>query len=127
MTITLPSDWDTLVGPVAAGEFDNAADHYKPALIEWAQNLPALNDDEFLRTTRTAIYNSALANSFRGNWNHDHFKATVCYKEAERRHTTAGHNADCRGDTLYSQAHSRVMRDAGHQPSPTSPCTCGRG
>lgn len=127
MTINLPANWTDLVGLVAAREFDAAADHYKPQLAAWAQNLPTLGDGEFLNAARSAIYNSALANSFRGNWEHDHFKASVCYTEANRRHVAAGHDTDCRGDTLYSRAHAQVMRSHGYEPSPATPCTCGQG
>lgn len=52
--IDMPDNWTTLVGPVAAREFDNADDCHKPALIEWAQNLHTLGDDEFLTTATTA-------------------------------------------------------------------------
>ncbi len=123
-TTELPADVAAIVGPVAAHEFANASDHYKPGLIDWARNLPTLSDDEFTNLTASAIYDSALVSRFRGNWDHDHFKASACYTEAKRRHVAAGHDKDCRGATWYSLAHDRVMREQGHRPSPPSPCNC---
>lgn len=114
-----------IVGPVAIGEFDNATDHYKPGLIDWACKLPALTDEQFLAECSSAIYESALAGRFRGNWEHKHFKATTCYYDAKRRHVAAGHSPDCRGGTLYAQGHRAAMRSAGHTPPPLTPCTCG--
>lgn len=123
----LPDNWADLVGPVAVDEFAAADDRHKPALIEWALRLPTLTDDEFLNTAETAIWESAMTSSFGGNWEHEHFKATVCGVEARRRHVAAGHTTDCRGATLYARAHARAMRSAGHRPPPPSLCTCGRG
>ncbi|REF00373.1 hypothetical protein [Thermomonospora umbrina] len=31
---------------------------------------------------------------------------------------------ECRGSTLYAEAHARVMREHRYTPSPTAPCTC---
>ncbi len=123
-TIGLPADVAAIVGPVAEREFANAADHYKPGLIDWARRLHLLPDEAFLDAAATAIYDSALVSSYRGNWEHDHFKATACYTEAKRRHVAGGHDEDCRGETLYSQAHARVMRASGHQPGEPGVCTC---
>jgi hypothetical protein len=123
-TIEIPTDVAAIVGPVAVREFDNADDHYKPGLIDWARNLVGLTDDEFADVAARAIYNSALVGSFRGNWEHDHFKATACFTEANRRHVAAGHAEDCRGDTLYGMAYARVLRENGHTPSEPGVCTC---
>lgn len=114
-----------IVGPVAVTEFNNAADHYKPRLIVWARELPTLTDEQFLSECTRAIYDSALVGRFRGNWEHEHFKATACYYDAKRRHTGAGHSSDCRGGTLYSQGHAAAMRSAGHAPLTVAACTCG--
>lgn len=114
-----------IVGPVAVTEFDNASDHYKPGLIVWARTLPTLTDEQFLTECSRAIYESALVGRFRGNWEHEHFKATACHYDAKRRHVEAGHSSDCRGGTLYAQGHRAAMRSAGHTPSPLTRCTCG--
>ncbi|MFG1846870.1 hypothetical protein [Micromonospora carbonacea] len=127
MTVTLPDNWATLVGPVAVREFDNAADRYKPDLLAWAQNLPALPDDEFVTVAARSIYDSANVGRFRGNWDHEHFKATVCFTEANRRHVAAGHSEDCRGDNLYSRAYARALRNNGHRAPEAVPCQCGKG
>lgn len=124
MMTAIPEGFADLVGPVAIREFEAAANHYKPGLIEWTHNLSTLEDDEFLAVAGSAIYGSALINSFRGNWEHEHFKATVCYVEAKRRHVAAGHAKDCRAETLYGRAHARVMRESGYQPRPPADCTC---
>ncbi|MEV4672801.1 hypothetical protein AB0K34_14185 [Actinomadura sp. NPDC049382] len=115
-----------IVGPVAIGEFDNAKDHYKPGLIEWASKLPTLSDQAFLTECTRAIYESALVSRFRGNWEHEHFKASACYTDAKRRHAAAGHSPECNASTLYGRAHALAMRSAGHTPRPLTGCTCGR-
>lgn len=127
MTVTLPDNWPALVGPTAASEFDNAADHYKPGLLDWTQNLPALTDDEFVHATSRAIYDSANVGRFRGNWDHEHFRSSACFTESNRRHAAAGHAGDCRGDNLYSRAYARALRDSGHRAPEAVPCTCGKG
>lgn len=115
-------------GPVAAMEFANASDAHKPALTEWLDSLPTLDDDDLFWQTAAAIHGSALANSFRGNWDHEHCKATAAHAEAQRRHRDAGHAEDCTGDTIYSQAFAQVWREQGHHPSdyPPRPCDCGK-
>jgi len=117
-------DLVSLVGPVAATEFEASEDCYKPGLLEWAGKLRDLDDAEFEAETSSAIYDSALVNSFRGNWNHEHFKATACFHEAQRRHVAAGHSEDCRGETIYGRAHSRLMRDHGYTPAAAGECRC---
>lgn len=113
-----------LVGLVAAGEYDAAKDVYKPRLLEWARSLAAMDDGEFARETRSAIYESALCSRFGSGWDHEHFKASACYHESERRHHAAGHSEDCRGETIYSRAHSRLMREHGHTPTEPGQCRC---
>lgn len=115
-----------IVGPVAVNEFNSASNHYKPGLIKWATALPSLSDEQFLRECTRAIYDSALVGKFRGNWEHEHFKASACFTDAKRRHRAAGHSADCKASTLYGQAHARAMREAGHTPPALTGCTCGR-
>lgn len=114
-----------IVGPVAVTEFDNAKDTYKEGLHAWALTLPNLSDEDFARECYRSIYDSALVNGFRGNWDHDHFKATACYHESERRHhDVAGHAKDCHGDTAYSRAHRQLMREHQYGTRPPTDCTC---
>lgn len=114
-------------GPIAEQEFDTAPDWSKPKLTAWLDALPSLDDEEFRQQAAMAIHDSALANSFRGNWNHDHCRATAAYSEAKARHLAAGHADDCTGDTIYSKAFAHVWRGQGHSRSayPHQPCTCG--
>lgn len=114
-----------IVGPVAAQEFDNAKDTYKPGLLDWARKLRDLSDDEFHQECVSAIYDSALGSNFRGNWEHEHFKASACFHESERRHhEVAGHSKDCRGDTLYAKAHRQLMREHHYETHPPADCNC---
>lgn len=114
-------------GPVAEREFAAAADAHRPALTQWLTLLPALDDEDFLWKAASAIHGSALVSSFRGNWEHEHCKASAAYAEAERRHQAAGHSEACTGDTLYSQAFVEAWRSQGHDPAayPPRPCDCG--
>jgi hypothetical protein len=114
-------------GPIAAQEFEGAGDAHKPRLSEWLDALPDLSDEDFFWQAASAIHDSAQANSFRGNWEHDHCKATAAHSESERRHQAAGHAKDCTGDTIYSRAFAQVWREQGHSPSayPSRPCGCG--
>lgn len=117
----------TRYGPVAEQEFDSAPDWSKDKLTAWLNTLPDLDDAEFLQQAASAIYDSALANRFRGNWNQDHCRATAAFAEARRRHEAAGHDPDCAGDTIYSQAFAQVWRGQGHSADayPPQPCNCG--
>lgn len=122
--LTTGIDLVALVGAVAAGEYEAAKDFYKPGLLEWAGKMRSLSDAEFLTDAKCAIFDSASCNRFRGNWEHEHFKATACWFEAKRRHIAAGHDEDCRGETLYSRAHASVMRDHGYAPTEPGECCC---
>lgn len=114
-------------GSVVEGEFASATDAHKPALTEWLAALPGLDDEHFFWQAASAIHASALANSFRGNWDHEHCKGTAAYREAQDRHHASGHSKDCTGDTIYSRAHRQVWLEQGHDPEqyPPSPCDCG--
>ncbi|MEO3784256.1 hypothetical protein ABGB12_13055 [Actinocorallia sp. B10E7] len=114
----------SLVGLVAAGQFECSADRHKPGLLAWARWLRSVDDAELERETRAAIYDSASVNGFQGNWNHEHFKASACWHEARRRHIAAGHSEDCRARTIYGRAHSRLMRDHGYAPAAAGRCRC---
>lgn len=115
-------------GPIAEREFDSAKDCHKPDLTKWLDALSDLSDDEFFWQAASAIHGSALVNSFRGNWDHEHCKASAAHSESERRHRAAGHSEDCTGDTIYSRAFAQVWREQGHSPSayPPRPCDCGK-
>jgi hypothetical protein len=116
-------------GPVAEQEFAGTAEHHKADLANWLTILPGLDPQNFLTWAARAIHDSAQVSSWRGNWEHEHCKATAAYADANRRHREAGHTEDCTGDTLYSRAFARAWRDAGHRPSayPPRPCDCGAG
>jgi hypothetical protein len=114
-------------GPVAAMEFANAADCHKASLTAWLDKLADLSDDDLFVEAASAIHGSALVNIFRGNWDHEHCKATAAHSEARSRHIAAGHSEDCTGDTIYSRAFAQVWRSQGHSPSayPPRSCDCG--
>jgi hypothetical protein len=116
----------TQVGEVAFGEFQNASETYHDKLRAYAERLPTLTDDELGQECESAIYDRALVNSFRGNWEHEHFKASACFSEAECRAMASGHVRYCPSPTIYGRAHARVMRQHGHTPSPEGTCTCGK-
>ena len=124
MTITDDALRDIL-GPVGWGEYEASPDWAKPKLREWAERLGEMSDNVFLAEAASAIHGSALMQSFRGHYEHEHCKATACYKEAQRRHRRAGHAEDCHGDTIYARAHANVMRSQGHTPREPSRCSCG--
>lgn len=125
MTIT-DSELAEILGPVGIREYKNSPDWAKPKLRDWAESLAGMSDDDFYGEAASAIHGSALMQSFRGNYEHEHCKATAAYKEAQRRHLAAGHTDDCHGDTIYSLAHASVMRGQGHTPSEPQACTCGK-
>jgi hypothetical protein len=114
-------------GPIAEQEFEMAADHHKEELEAWLNLLPELSDEDFFWRAASAIAGSALAERFKGNWNHEHCKATAAYTEARRRHVEDGHLEDCSGDTIYSQAFVQAWTEQGHDPDayPPQPCNCG--
>jgi hypothetical protein len=124
MAIT-DSELADILGPVGIHEYENSPDWAKPKLRDWAESLAGMSDDNFLSEAASAIHGSALLQSFRSNYEHEHCKATACFKEAQRRHRAAGHTDDCHGDTLYSRAHASVMRSQGHTPSEPLLCSCG--
>ncbi len=119
----------TRYGPVAEGEFASAKDCHKPDLAKWLDELHTLSDYDFFWQAAGAIHGSALVNSFRGNWDHEHCKASAAHNESERRHRAAGHSEDCTGDTIYSKAFAHVWREQGHSRDayPPRPCDCGKG
>jgi hypothetical protein len=113
-------------GPVATNEFNTTAEAHKPKLAAWLDALPHLSDEDFFWQAKIAIHGSALVNSWRGNWEHEHCKATAAHAEANRRHRDAGHSPRCTGDTIYSRAFTQVWQEQGHPASayPPRPCDC---
>lgn len=124
--LQVDTDLEALVGPVAYREWQNAKPIYHDQLATWARRLPTLSDADFTDEAASAIHASALTQSFRGNWEHEHFKASAAHIEARRRHVTAGHDPDCRGANLYTEAYYRVTRSQGYHWDETPPCdgTC---
>lgn len=116
-----------ILGPVGIREFEASPDWAKPKLRDWAASLAGMSADDFFGEAASAIHGSALMQSFRGNYEHEHCKATGVFKEAQRRHRAAGHADDCYGDTIYVRAHASVMRSQGHTPSEPQACSCGGG
>lgn len=124
MTPELLAELEPIVGQVALRELESAKPIYTDSLITWARLLHTISDPALIAECESTIYDSALAQSFRGNWEHAHFKASACYTEARRRHIASGHTDECRGDTLYSKGYGRVMRSEGHAVRPAVSCTC---
>lgn len=116
----------SLTGQVAADEFAAARAPYRDEMLTWAHALPSLSDAALREECERWIWEGATANAYRGNYNHVHFKCTAVSHEATRRHHNQGHAESCHGPTIYSRAHDRAMREAGHTPTPV-PCTCGAG
>lgn len=112
-----------LVGPVGMTEYEGSPDWAKADLLTWALGLPELSDTDLHAETESAIYESALTQRFRGNWNHVDFKVTACYREAKRRHLAAGHTKDCRADTIYGEAYNALAKRLGFGYSEYG-CTC---
>lgn len=113
-----------LVGEVAMREFDASPDWSREANEAWARKLSTLSDAALREESASAIYQSALMMSYRGNHENVHFRCSAVYHEACRRMEAAGHRRFCGGPSIYSAAHALVMREEGHQPSPTYPCDC---
>lgn len=124
MTTMTDDELKDAIGVVALDEYRGAPDFEKPKLNAWIGTLRDLSDDEFLTVARSAIYHSALTASWRGNWNADHCRASACYHESRRRLVLAGHDRDCRGQSLYSRAHSELMCEHGYAPTAAGVCEC---
>jgi hypothetical protein len=124
--LPVDTELEAFVGPVAYREWQNAKPIYHEQLAAWARALPTLSDNDFTAEAASAIHGSALTSSFRGNWNHEHFKASAVHVEARRRHVAAGHDKDCRGANLYTQAYYSVTRSQGYHWDETPACdgTC---
>ena len=113
-----------LIGTVGAGEFENSPDYAKPELTEWIRKLRDLSDKELFAESRHWVYEGALVQRFRTNFDHIHCKGTACFHESRRRLMLAGHDKGCAGPSIYSRAHATVMRDNNYTPSPEGTCAC---
>lgn len=118
-----------ILGIVGIREYESAPAWAQAKVEMWAAKLRTRDDDDFMWEAASCIHASALANSFRGNWEAEHAKASACHHEAKRRHLAAGHTKDCRGDTLYSRAFVEAWAGQGYSRSayPPEPCDCGQG
>jgi hypothetical protein len=114
-------------GPVTADEFENSPESSKPALLVWLASLRTMTDAEFRDACETAIYDSASAGRFAGNFSNVHCRATACFNESRRRLVLAGHSDDCRGPSIYSRAHASLMREHGYRPTADGTCKCFTG
>jgi hypothetical protein len=121
---TPTTDLAAKIGLVAVREFEGASEWAKARLAEWIDKLPGLTDDELLVEAERAIYDSALAARFRGNWDHDHCRASATHFVSRMRKVAAGHDEWCSGPSIYGRAHAAVMRSQGHTPMAEGTCTC---
>ncbi|MBD3004646.1 hypothetical protein [Streptomyces sp. 5-10] len=116
-----------LLGPVGIREYQQAPDYDKPKIREWLAGLSEMPDSDLIVETASHILDDAIMRSFpRQNSYGIGCRVTACYEEAKRRHVAAGHDKECRGETLYSKGHAHAMRNQGHNPGERAVCTCGR-
>lgn len=113
-----------LTGRVAYHEFENAPEYSKEKLRARLEKLTTLSDDDFVSAARSAIYDSALMQRYRGNHEDVHCLATACYYQSELRKVATGHDVDCRAETLYSAAYDAVISQHGMEPGDHPPCEC---
>lgn len=112
------------LGPVCVREYDHALPRYQPDMVSYAASLSAMADQELLVAAEDAIYTSALVSRLKGNWEHDHFKASACYSESERRAAAAGRQG-CARHSIYDRAYRRAFETGtGQRPGPVPVCTC---
>ena len=118
---------EEFLGAVGYRDYTQAPDWDKPNIQEWAEQLKAADDREFVLMTSSAILDEAIMDSrYKGN-NYGYYARTSgAHAEAKRRHVAAGHDESCYGATLYSKAHDSIMRGQGHTPRPAPKCSCGR-
>lgn len=119
-------DLEEVIGGVAMREYRNALPYHQVEVRNLAKVLRDLTDLEFVSVAQGCILESARYVEARGNWEGLHAKASAVYHEAVRRHRGADHGPECRGDTLYSEAHREVARRNGLRVDVPTPCTCGQ-
>lgn len=113
-----------IIGPLAMNYYTSGPEYAHKEVKSFARSIREADDNEFVTMTSGAILESAMVNSFRGNFGHLHAMADGAAHEADRRHQAAGHDKECRGDNLYSVAYARAYRSQGHTPSDPVPCSC---
>lgn len=113
-----------MYGPVAARECEHSRPVHDTDLLAFALKVREMSDDELTQVACDAILASAQMDRLPGQ-EHYHCKGTMTYSESKRRLEAAGHTEECSPSSLYSIAHERAVRSAGHQPmSPLRPCSC---
>lgn len=68
-------------GETARREFEDSPEWAQEKLALWIVGLPGLSDVELQDEAGMAIHTSALVQSFRGNWEHEHCKASAVMHE----------------------------------------------
>lgn len=114
---------EAVVGPIAMREYNAAPEHSKETIRAFALSLPAMDDATLQAVCEREILASARAISYRGNYEHFHFRCTACYDVARARHNAKGHGERCSG-SVYDKAHAVIMREQGYQPSTPGRCDC---
>jgi hypothetical protein len=117
---------ESSVSTVSMNGYRRAPKSDQPKILEWVAGLRQMPDRDFVAECASKILDSAIMNRFpRINGWGTHARADICADEADRRHQLAGHDADCRGATLYSEGYNAARRSQGHPAEPLNPCTCG--
>ncbi|MFE0472694.1 hypothetical protein ACFW2V_13865 [Streptomyces sp. NPDC058947] len=116
---------ESSISSSSMGAYRRAPSYDQPQILEWVSELREMSDEAFVVECASRILDSAIMNGYRGNAWGAHARADICHDEAQRRHEKAGHDASCRGDTLYSEGHNKALTSQGHKTNPVSPCTCG--
>lgn len=117
---------ESSISAVSMNGYRRAPKSDQPKILEWVAELRQMSDEEFVTECASKILDSAIMNGFpRINGWGSHARADICADEGDRRHQLAGHDADCRGATLYSEGCNAARRNQGHSSEPLNPCTCG--
>lgn len=126
MNTLTEEELESSVSAASMNSYRAAPEYDKPKILEWVATLRQMPDEDFVSECASKILDSAIMNGFRGNaWGH-HARADICGDEADRRHRLAGHGAECRGSTLYSEGYNAALKSQGHPIQPPTPCTCGK-
>jgi hypothetical protein len=125
MTSITEEELESSISVVSMQNYRRAPGYDKPKIREWVPQLREMPDREFVIECASRILDSAIMNGYRGNAWGTHARADICADEGRRRHQEAGHDASCRGDTLYTKGYNQALREQRHQPGPATPCTCG--
>lgn len=125
MTGITEEELESSVSAVSMNGYRRAPKSEQPKILEWVAHLRQMPDRDFVTECASKILDSAIMNGYRGNAWGVHARADICADEADRRHQLAGHDADCRGATLYSEGYNVARQSQRHSRQPLSPCTCG--